>query len=194
MSPRVDVPSKSGCFQNKLKLNPDKTEFMLIGNKCHRKKFVSKFPTNILGNNLSPTDHARNLGVNFDSDFNFQRHINNTVSACNYYIRDIRRIRKHLDINTATALANAMVSSRLDYCNSLLYSVPDVYLSKLQRVQNSIARVVTLSPRLTHTSPLLRQLHWLPIRSRIHFKVALLAYKLVHLAQPPSLVKLVLLI
>ena len=185
------VSVQEWMFQNKLKLNPDKTEFILIGNICQRKKYTSKFPINILGNNLSPTDHVRNLGVNFDADLNFQRHINNIVSACNYYIRDIRRIRKHLDLNTATALANAMVSSRLDYCNSLLYSVPGLYLSKLQRVQNSLARVVTRSPKLTHTSPLLHQLHWLPIRSRIHFKIALLTYKSVHFTQPPSLAKLV---
>ena len=61
--------------KNKLKLNPDKTEFLLIGNKRHRKNFTSSFPIDILGNQISPTQTARNLGVNFDSDFNFIPHI-----------------------------------------------------------------------------------------------------------------------
>ena len=141
-------------YQNKLKLNPDKTEFLVIGNKCQREKFVSEFPIDILGNQLSPSDHARNLGVNFDANFDFKRHINNTVSSCNYYIRDIRRIRKHLTLNSATALANALVSSRLDYCNSLLYSVPQYYLQKLQRIQNSLLE-------LSHSPPdSVTQLHY----------------------------------
>ena len=153
-------------------------------------KFDSDFPIEILNNKIPPAAHAKNLGVNFDSDLNFQRHINNTVKVCNYYIRDIRRVRKHLNLNAATALANALVSSRLDYCNSLLHSLPKVHLNKLQRVQNSLARVVTKSPRFTSSKPLLDKLHWLPVTSRINFKIATLAYKAVHLHQPPCLHRL----
>ena len=109
---------------------------------------------------------------------------------CNYFIRDIRRVRKHLSLDASTALANALVSSRLDYCNSLLHSIPKVHLDKLQRVQNSLARVVTKSTRFTSSKPLLKRLHWLPIASRIDFKIATLTYKAVHLKQPPSLAKL----
>ena len=67
---------------------------------------------------------------------------------CNYFIRDIRRVRKLLTLDASTALANALVSSRLDYCNSLLHSIPKVHLDKLQRVQNSLARVVTKATSL----------------------------------------------
>ena len=98
-------------FSNKLKLNPDKTEFMLIGNKCHRKKFEQNFPIELFGSKLSPTPTARNLGVTFDKDFNFQPHINNVVKSCFYHMRDFRRIRKYLDYDTAISLANALVSS-----------------------------------------------------------------------------------
>ena len=63
-------------YKNKLKLNPYKTEFLLIGNKCHRKNFTSSFPIDILGNQISPKPTARNLGLIFDSDFNFIAHIN----------------------------------------------------------------------------------------------------------------------
>lgn len=116
--------------------------------------------------------------------------LNNTVKVCNYFIRDIRRIRKHLTVNTATALANALVSSRLDYCNGLLYNLPKVLTNKLQRVQNSLARVVTNSSKFTSSKPLLARLHWLPVASRISFKIAILTYKAVHWQQPPSLAKL----
>ena len=76
-------------FTNKLKLNPDKTEFMLIGNKCHRNKFNSEFLES----------ERRILAYTYyDSDLNFQHHIKNTVKMCNYLIRDIRRIRKHLNL------------------------------------------------------------------------------------------------
>ena len=121
-------------FKNKLKLNPDKTEFILIANKCHRNKFNSEFPVEILSNSIAPAAHAKNLGVYIDSDLNFQHHIKNTVKICNYFIHDIRCVRKHLNLDASTALANALVSSRLDYCNSLLHSIPKVHLDKLQRV------------------------------------------------------------
>ena len=162
---------------------------MLIGNKCYHNKFNSKFPVEILSNSIPPAAHAKNLGVYIDSDFNFQHHIKNTVQLCNYFILGSHRIRKHLNLDASTALANALVSSRLDYCISLLHSIPKVHLDKLQRAQNSLARVVTKSIRFTSSKPLLKRHHWLPIASRIHFKIVTLTYKAVHLKQPPSLAK-----
>ena len=140
-----------GCSRskNKLKLNPDKTEFLLIGNKCHRKDFTSSFPIDILGNQISPTPTARNLGVIFYSDFNFIPHINSIVKSCNYHMRYFRRIRKHLDRDTAISVANSIVGSRIDYCNYLLYGVHNTCVLKLQRVQNSPARIVTQAPLYT---------------------------------------------
>ena len=93
---------------------------MLIGNKCHGNKFNSKFPVEILNNSIPPAAPAKNLGVYIDSDLNFLHHIKNTVKKCNYFIRDIRRVQKHLNLGVSTGLTNALVSSRLDYCNSLL--------------------------------------------------------------------------
>ena len=176
-------------FSNKLKLNPDKTEFLIIGNKSQRAKFSSKFPISLLDNDILPAPSARNLGVTFDSDFNFISHINSIVKSCNYHLRDFRRIRKHLDQDTATALGNALISSRLDYCNSLLFGAPSTYIKKLQRIQNSLARIITQSSGYASASKLLESLHWLPVKSRIHFKVSLLCYKAVQFEQPPSLAK-----
>ena len=174
-------------FANKLKLNPDKTEFMLLGNKAQQNKVAPSFPIDILGNSIVPAAKAKNLGVTFDPALNYSLHINNIVKVCNYFIKDIRRIRKHLDMDTAIALANALVSSRLDYCNALLCGIPKKYLNKLQRVQNSLARVVTKTSRFTSSAPLLAKLHWLPVTSRIDFKLACITYKAIHKNQPPSL-------
>ena len=171
-------------FKNKLKLNPDKTEFMLIGNKCHRNKFDSKFPVDILNNSIPLAPYTKNLGVIIDSNLNFQRHIKSTVLVCNYFIRDSHPVGKRFTLDTSTALANALVSSRLDCCNSVLHSLPGVHLNKLQRVQNALARVVIKSTRFTSTKSLLERLHWLPITSPIDFNIATLTYRAVHLKQP----------
>ena len=75
---------------NKLKLNLDNTKFLVIGKKCHRKDFASSFPIDILGNNISPTPTAINLGVKLDSDFNFIPQINFIVKSCNHHIRKFK--------------------------------------------------------------------------------------------------------
>ena len=104
---------------------------------------------------------------------------------------DLRRIRKFLDKNTAISLSNALVSSRLDYCNSLLYGVPKKSLNKLQMVQNTLARIVTRSRRDASATAMLKSLHWLPIRSRIHFKINLFTYMALHNNQPKILRSLI---
>ena len=177
-------------FVNKLKLNPDKTEFLLLGNNIQRAKFTHCFPVSLMGNPTSPTSSAKNLGVVIDENFDLKTHIQNVCNNCFYHIRDLKRIRKHLNLSTATSLANALVSSRLDYCNSLYYAVSDTYITKLQRVQNCLARAVTMAPRLSESKPLLDSLHWLPIKSRIHFKLGLLVYKAFVLGYPSYLASL----
>ena len=103
---------------NKLKLNPDKTEFLLIGNERQRSKQLSMFPIEVLGVKTNPAKSARNLGVTFDKHVTFRSHISAVNSSCFHYMRDLRRrIRRYLDLDSAKLLATAVVSSRLDYCN-----------------------------------------------------------------------------
>ena len=85
--------------------------FMLIGNKCHRNKINSEFPVEILNNSIPPAAQAKNLGVYIDSDLNFQHHIKNTVKMYNYFIRDIRRVRKPL----LKRLHWLSIASRIDF-------------------------------------------------------------------------------
>ena len=100
-------------------------------------------------------------------------------------------MRSSLDTNSAIVLANSLVASKVDYCNSLYYGLPAASLDKLQRVQNSLARVVVPSVRRhDHITPTLNRLHWLPIRQRIIFKIASLTYKTLHNRKPSCLFQL----
>ena len=96
---------------NKLKLNPDKTAFLLIGNQRQRSKYLSMFPIELAGVKPNP---ARNLGVIFDTKFTFHSHISAVCSSCFYHMQDLQRIRRYLDLDSARLLASALVSSGLD--------------------------------------------------------------------------------
>ena len=171
----------------KLKLNPDKTEFIVFGPKKKRDSLLKFFPIDILGNKISPTDKVRNLGVIFDSGFTFSAQVNSIRKSCFYYIRDFARIRRHLCKSTAITLANALVSSRLDYCNSLLSSISVKDLNRLQGIQNTICRIICRLPRFSSTNCARRSLHWLPVKQRIQFKNLLLTYKSLHTGLPSYL-------
>ena len=149
------------------------------------------FPIELLGVKSYPAKSARNLGVISDKNFNFRSHISAICSSCIYHTRDLRRIRRHLDLDSAKLLANALVSSRLHCCNSPLSGIAETDLTKLRRVLNRLARVVTKSPPCTRSVPLLRSLHWLPVKYRVHFKICLLTYKALHEEQPVYLRSLI---
>ena len=91
---------------------------------------------------------------------------------------------RYLDLDSAKLLATALVSSRLNYCNSLLYGIADTDLTNLQRLQNRLACIVTKAPRYTHSVPLLHSPHRLPVKFRILFKITLLTYKAIYEKQP----------
>jgi hypothetical protein len=188
----ITIPRLQSCLEdiqtwmaeNKLKLNPDKTEFILIGTKKQQSMFKNIFPVDILGNLITPTEKVRNLGVIFDSEFNFSAHVMAVCKACYYHIRDIARIRKFLPKPALITLSNALVSSRIDYCNSLFNSLSSADLTRLQRVQNSLARIVFNKTKYCHVTPLLKQLHWLPVKYRIDFKLSLLVFKTIQSGNP----------
>ena len=134
----------------------------------HRKNIVSS---------TNSSTSAKHLGVLFDSSLNFRKHISQTCRTCFYHIRDLRRIRKSLSLDLAKQIAVALVSSRLDYCNSLFHNIPEKDIARLQRVQNCLARVVTNAPRFSRSIPILKRLHWLPVKFRIHFKICAITFR-----------------
>ena len=93
-------------------------------------------------------------------------------------------------LSTAKTISKSLVTSRLDYCNSLINNIAKQDLSKLQRVQNCLARVVLRAPRFSPSIPLLKQLHWLPVNYRIKFKLSTLTYRALAIHQPPYLASL----
>ena len=123
-----------------------------------RTRVISHFQVNLLGNDTFPSDTVHNLCVVFDSDF--RQHMSQVCKSRFYYIRDLQRIWRHISIATDITISTALISSRLDYCNSLLNNISKRDLAKLQRVQHCLARVVLRAPRFSPSLPLLKQLHW----------------------------------
>ena len=161
---------KAWMTNAKLKLNPSKTELLLISTKQQRKHFLTFFPTSILDHDTSPASSARNIGVTFDNEIKFDHQFRQICKSCFYHIRHLRRIRRHLSMDTAKMIANSLTTSRLDYCNSLFFNADDKYTKQLQCVQNSLARVVCKTSKFCHITPVLHSLHSLKIKYRIIFK------------------------
>ena len=167
----------------RLSVNPAKTEYLLIGTASQRAK-IAETTVNFRNLALSPVDSARNLGVTFDSNLCFSKHISTICRSSSFHIRQLRQIRPLLDSDSAIILAYSLVHSKLDYCNSLLYGLPQYTVKPLQRVQNSLARVVCNAPvRGTSASSLLKKHHWLPVPERIKYKIMLLTLKTLHFSK-----------
>ena len=120
----------------------------------------------------------------FDAEFSFSEHVKKTCKACFLQMRDLRRIRQYLTPEVAVLAANVLVSSRLDYCNSLFRGLSCFNQHKLQSIQNTLARIVTNHRKYAHVTPILKQLHWLPVKYRCIFKTATLVYKFLHSGSP----------
>ena len=162
---------------SKLKLNPDKTEFIIFGLKRQRDKLKACIPINIMGSPLCLGDSVSNLGVWFDSDFSLSKHVQNVCKSC-FVISDMSS--QFLTHDVSVLVANALVSSRLDFCNSLFRSLSKFNLCKLQCIQISAARIVSTTSLYTSITSVLKKLHWLPVEQRMVFKTATLVYKFLH--------------
>jgi len=104
-------------------------------------------------------------------------HVTAVCKAGYYQLRQLLGVVQSLTSEAAKSLINAFISNRLDYCNSLLYGIADTQPQRLQSVQNAAARLVTGTRRSEHITPVLKSLHWLPVRQRITFKVATIVHK-----------------
>jgi hypothetical protein len=114
-------------------------------------------------------------------------HVASVCRSCYIQLRQLRQVKGSLTSDAIKTLVHAFISSCLDYCNSLLVGVSDGVLKKLQSIQHAAARLVTGTQRFDHITPVLRDLHWLPIRNPITYKVAMLVYKCLHGLAPSIL-------
>ena len=141
---------------------------------------------------ITHTDSAHNLGFNFDSSLTFSKYISYLSSACNYHIRNHRRIRHTLDLKTASIIATSLVHSKLDHCNSLCLNL----LQKKTNISSPATAKLPCShsnsnPKTEHITPVLQSLHWLKIEERIHYKIISLTYDFHHTSQPQHIRNLI---
>jgi len=162
---------------NRLNLNPSKTQLIWFGTKQQLQKLdfqslASLFP------DFTFSSSVRDLGVTLDSALTFTGHLSLLTRSCYYQLRRLRAIRRSVSSKVFTTMVHAFVSSRIDYCNSVLIGLPKVRLSSVQSVLNAAARLIARLPRYSHISTYMtNDLHWLPLSARIKYKILLLVTK-----------------
>lgn len=136
----------------------------------------------------------RNLGVVMNTHLNADGQVSAVVKSCNYHLHRIAQVRRYISDEACKSAVLALVISRLDYCNGLLAGATEHQLDKLQQIQNRAARLVA-RPRVArgqilHVTPVLQQLHWLPVRQRITYRFCLQVFKCLHGTAPEYLMRL----
>ena len=153
---------------NKLKLNSDKTEILMFSARHRPSPSLSSIY--VCDDVIDLSTKAKNIGVIMDSNVTMESQVSSICKSGFYYLRKISRIRKYLNFKCAEILVHALVISRLDYANALLYGISNTSLERIQKVQNAAARIVTLTRKRDHITPVLYKLHWLPIKERLNIR------------------------
>ena len=178
--PDYTISVMEKCISNirswtSLKFNDSKTKFLSLNRQGG--VFENYVPSiRIGGEIITSIKLVRNLGVTFTADLSLHKHINSICRSASFHLRNIGKIRNYLTDTAAEQLIHAFISSRLDCCNSLLFGLSKKDIGKLQRVQNSAARIVSRTNKFHHITPTLIKLHWLPIEYRITFKILTLTH------------------
>ena len=160
---------------------------MLITSK--RTRHLHTLPTSItIGNALIPFKQSvKNVGFTLDCHLTINAYVSNIARTCYFELRRLASIRRFLTSTAAATLVSAFVSSRIDYCNSLLFGSTHDVTSHLQRIQNYATRVILRLPKSSSITTHLKSLHWLPVNARSTYKVACLCYHC-HSSTAPSYV------
>ena len=181
---------KDWMTANFLRLNSDKTEVLLIGSPFQLKK-LSSVQIRMEDSVVFSSDYVKNLGSYFDKTLSMDIFVRAKCKAACYNIRCISQIRRFLTKEATEALVNAYVTSRLDYCSSLLFGVNKALIAKLQRVQNMAARVIKGMSKYEHITPVLKESHWLPFEQRIMFRILVHTFKGLYGKAPPYICDMV---
>ena len=188
---RIMVDIADWMRKKRLKLNESKTECLLIGSPYNLGQHSDFNVISINGTPIPLSAETRNLGVIIDKNLTMNSQIQSVVKTSNFQLKNIALIKRYLDQDCLKMLVNNLVVSRVDYCNSLYNNLPNYQLYKLQNVLNRAARLVTghtLWDRIRIT-PLLIDLHWLPIKARIEFKICVLTHQALKTGEPGYLKK-----
>lgn len=170
---------KCWMSKNRLKMNDEKTEFIMIGHHSQlRKCETTKITVGTTA--ISASDCIKYLGVFVDQELSFKQHIINKSKTAALNLRNIRQLRKHLSDSSCKTLVQALVISHLDYSNAIFVDLPAVTLKPAQRIQNMAAKLVLNKRKFDSATEALYHLHWLPIYQRSKFKLLLLVFKSLH--------------
>ena len=176
-------------IRNKLKSYDDKTEFLILHSSY--KEFTTELEFEIGQTKTKPPNTCRNLGVMFDSHIyrKMESQIQNICQSMNFHLNSVRN---SFTDEATVLLVHAQITSRLDYYKTVLQGLPARLTNRLQCLQNIAVRVVTCCSKFDHITPVLYELHWLPVRMRTPFELLLLMYRCVriysldHLHPPDS--------
>ncbi len=157
-----------------LQLNLAKTELLVVS---ANPSLHHNFTIQLGSSTITPSKTARNLGVMIDDQLTFSDHIAKTARSCRFALYIIRTIRLFLSEHATQLLVQALVLTRLDYCNAFLAGLPANSIKPLKLIQNAAARLIFNELKRTHVTPLFISLHWLPIAARIKFKALMFAYR-----------------
>jgi len=158
---------KDWCASHRLKLNDGKTEVIWLGTRPRLQHLAGVDLNLSVGSDIiRPSTVVRDLGVFVDADLTFCEHVRLVTSSCFFQLHHLCQIRKHVNHQVMKQLVHAFVSSRLDYCNSILAGLIKGLISQLQRVLNSAARLVLGLQSRDHIKLALFELHWLPVHLR----------------------------
>ena len=182
---------KTWMGNNQLKLNDDKTEAIMFSPPSLPSSCI--LPSHItVGSHVIPfAGKVRNLGFTLDAKLSMKQHVTKVCQAAFYELKRISSIRKYLTEDATKTLVTSCILSRLDYCNSLLMGSPQSVIEPLQKVQNSAARLILKASRRQPCTPLMKQLHWLPVSERIKYKTACLCFSCIIDLAPLQLSELV---
>ena len=124
-----------------MKINPEKTEIMLLHPSSLRKEVIIKGVL-LDGQCIRFSNQVKNVGVWIDCNLTMNKHVNSIVSHCYKIMKDIGRVKKHLGRSQLERILHAVISSRLDQCNSLLVNMSKENLHKYQKLQKATARLI----------------------------------------------------
>lgn len=155
---------------NKLKMNTSKTEFIMFGSKQQLTKCETK-SIKIVNDTINKENCIRYLGAFLDENLNFKEHVKRKCRTAMINFMRIKNIRQYLTKEATETLVLSLVMSHLDYCNSILYGIANCDLQKMQRIQNMCAKLVLSRSKYDSSKQALFDLHWLPVKARISFKI-----------------------